>query len=706
VTASVVPLTATESPLVWGHPALSVALAIGPGSPVRVTAIGTGDDREPARPASRQPAVEITLAGTGRDDTGPRTVGTTVGNRLRYTGHRIGRDGEWSTLEIDQRDPGTGLTATLRLSTQDGLPVLRASTRVVNDGASVVILESVSSLCLGGLLTRAQIDSGRTLLGSSEWLAEGRWAWTALRPAAFPDISFGAHRHDPRGRLSRGSRGGWSSGVSIPVAGVFAGNGPGWLWQIEHNGSWEWELAEQAAGLALALSGPRDDAHGWSAELVPGACFDSVPVAVAYGAAGLDAAIAGLTRYRRAIRAVHPDTAALPLVFNDYMNTLNGDPTSDRLTPLIEAAATAGAEVFCIDAGWYDDEGDWWDSVGEWQPSTRRFEHGLGAVVNHIQRLGMVAGLWLEPEVIGVRSPVAGRLPAAAFFRRHGERVREHGRIHLDLRHPAARAHLDGVVDRLVRDFGVGYFKLDYNIDPGVGTDTGGLSAGAGLLGHNRAYLDWLDGVLARHPALVLENCASGGMRADYALLSRLHLQSTSDQQDPLRYPPIAAAAPMAMLPEQAASWAYPQPGMSLEECALTLATGLTGRLYLSGHLNRLDDERRRIVGEAVATWREARGWLTTSEPIWPLGLPGWDDGWVAAGLRHGTGTRLVLTRRFGAGAAVGLSLPHLRGRAVRVEHVFPRSLPEWGWSWDTDAGLLEVTAAGPGPGARILELT
>ncbi len=94
----------------------------------------------------------------------------------------------------------------------------------------------------------------------------------------------------------------------------------------------------------------------------------------------------------------------------------------------------------------------------------------------------MVPGLWLEPEVVGVRSPVAGQLPAEAFFQRDGERVVEHGRYHLDLRHPAAVKHLDEVVDFLVGDLGVGYLKLDYNINGGPGTDTGGGSAGAGLL--------------------------------------------------------------------------------------------------------------------------------------------------------------------------------------------------------------------------------
>ena len=48
----------------------------------------------------------------------------------------------------------------------------------------------------------------------------------------------------------------------------------------------------------------------------------------------------------------------------------------------------------------------------------------------------MVPGLWLEPEVIGVDSPIARELPDDAFLTRRGVRVAEHGRYLLDLRNP------------------------------------------------------------------------------------------------------------------------------------------------------------------------------------------------------------------------------------------------------------------------------
>ncbi len=257
----------------------------------------------------------------------------------------------------------------------------------------------------------------------------------------------------------------------MPLGGaVSASLSAAWLWQVENNGPWRWEVGEHVDDVFVALSGPTDVDHQWQQPLAPGSAFTTVPVTVALGR-DLDAAVAALTHHRRASRRPHPDNARPAIVFNDYMNTLDGDPTTEKLLPLVDAAAAVGAEVFCIDAGWYDDGGDWWPSVGAWQPSTVRFSGGLAEVTDRIRSHGMVPGLWLEPESVGVLSPIAASLPPEAFLQRSGQRIQEQERLHLDLRHPAARAHLDEVVDRLVLDFGVGYFKLDYNTDPGAGTD-------------------------------------------------------------------------------------------------------------------------------------------------------------------------------------------------------------------------------------------
>jgi alpha-galactosidase len=323
----------------------------------------------------------------------------------------------------------------------------------------------------------------------------------------------------------------------------------------------------------------------------------------------------------------------------------------------------------------------------------------------------MVPGLWLEPEVVGATSQVASELPDDGFFQRSGRRHVEAGRFHLDFRHPATVARLDAVIDRLVAAFGIGYFKFDYNVDGAPGTDVDAISPGDGLFGHNRAFAAWLEQLLDRHPTLVIENCASGGLRMDYALLSRVQLQSTSDQQNPLLYPPIAAAAPMSILPEQAANWAYPQPEMTDAEIAFSMVTGMTGRLYMSGHIDRMSAAQRALVEEAVRVYKSIRCDIGRSDPFWPNGLPGWTDPWVSVGLRPDAShpeapTYVALWRRHGASPNLDLVLPHLSARSATVETIYPAAHDGWQVGWNEADARLAVLSNGPAPEARLLRLT
>ncbi|MEN3310484.1 MAG: alpha-galactosidase [Micromonosporaceae bacterium] len=685
----------------WGHAALSVLLDESSPGPVALRAV-SGDGVDRGAPASAQPLVELLVAGCGRARSTQRYSQTVVGRRLRHVDSERSRDGRWHLLRVLLRDSETDLGVEVFLRSMDGIGAVQTWVRVTNHGPTPVMLLAVTSYAAG--LSGHRVDDLDVVWADSEWLGESRWHRRPLREAGIPDLNLPAHGQDGRGRFALTSTGAWSTGRHLPTGGlVDRTSGETWLWQVEHNGAWHWEVGEQLAGAYVALLGPTDAEHQWSQTLHTGQSFSTVPVSVAVSPGGLDGAVAALTAHRRAI--TRPQ-ASLPVVFNDYMNTLMGDPTTAKLLPLVDAAAGVGAQVFCIDAGWYDDDGAWWDSVGEWQPSQTRFPRGIDEVIQRIRARHMVAGLWLEPEVIGVRSPVADKLPREAFMQRGGTRLVEHGRYHLDLRHPAAVAHLDEVVDRLVEELGVGYFKLDYNIDPGPGTDIAADSPGAGLLGHNRAYVAWLDRVRQRHPELILENCASGAMRMDYALLSRLHLQSTSDQQDFLRASAIAVAAPMSILPEQSANWSYPQPDMTPEEIAFTLCTGLLGRLYLSGNLHALTDEQGASVAAAVRVYRDIRADLARAVPVWPLGLPRWTDRWLSLALHSPAGTYLGVWRRPGAGDAVTLCLPALAGRDIAVEVLYPDHLPRWNPHWDTRSGDLTLAATGDVPAARLFRLT
>lgn len=694
----------------WGVDAFGLVFAIDPDEPVALIGIGAvGADGAAVpvlEPALRQPLVEVSAFGHGRFPGSFRHVDTVIGARLRYRGHTV--DGD--TLRIDQLDETTGLSVASVFEVRAGVGAFRTWTEVT--AGEALVLDFVSTFATGAFLTAApDVDAFALASAANDWVAESRWTIRPLREIGLARIDRDVQHQPPRSRLHVANRGSWSSGEQAPTAALLASSGTYALaWQVEHNGPWGYEIGETRHGAYLLLTGPTDQDNHWSVRLEPGETFTSVPASVAYAAGGVDKVLGALTRQRRATRHVREADHTLPVVFNDYMNTLMGDPTTEKLLPLIDAAADAGVDLFCIDAGWYA-EGHWWDTVGEWLPAASRFPGGIEEVVDHIRSRGMVAGLWLEPEVIGVRSPLAladsGRaLPDSAFFSRGGVRLAEHGRHLLDLRDPAARAHVDGVIDRLVADYGIGFIKMDDNTMTGPGTDVGGLAPGAGLLEHNRALLDLLDDVQARHPDLLIEGCASGAMRMDSAMLSRLHLQSTSDQQDPVMYASIAAAAPASMLPEQAGNWAYPLAGSGREAMVFALVNGILGRLYLSGYLNRMAPDEVALVRQAVAAQKVVLADIEQSIPFWPLGLPGWEDGWVALGLHHSDGARLSLWRRPGAPSAVLVPLPAFRGRRLVVAPFFPDAADGWSWRWDADAGELTVDASADAPTARVLAIT
>ncbi|MCJ1676621.1 hypothetical protein MTF65_04520 [Streptomyces sp. APSN-46.1] len=202
----------------------------------------------------------------------------------------------------------------------------------------------------------------------------------------------------------------------------------------------------------------------------------------------------------------------------------------------------------------------------------------------------------------------------------------------------------------------------------------------------------------------MVENCAAGGMRWDEAMLSRMQLQSTSDQQNLDLYAPIAASAPTAVTPEQGAVWAYPQPEDSLDEVAFTMAGALLGRIHLSGRILELKPEARALVHEAVAVYKAIRADLPQAVPSWPLGLPAWDDPWIALALHTPATTYLTAWRRPGTDATATLHLSQLRGTAARVDLLYPsvgRAVP----AWTPDTAELSLTLP-TAPSAVLLRIT
>jgi alpha-galactosidase len=604
--------------------------------------------------ADNSSGVEVALQCSGENspDQGMKSGVGQPGARLLFAQRREESTRQGKRLICIHTDPVLRLTVESVYEAFNGVPVVRRYSRVTNRGKSPVGIEFLSSAMLHGLADPQNYDRElRIHVALNSWMAEGQWH--TLRPS---EMGFVENERTSWSEAQAGSIGSWSTERYLPMAMVENMLlGLTWFWQIEHNGSWYWELSNISArdnnadDVYAYLGGP-DDLHSaaWKS-LKPGETYETVPVAVGCVQGGFVEAVGALTRYRRvACEKLRENNSRCSVIFNDYMNCLWGDPTEERELPLIAAAAKAGCEYFVIDAGWYADiKEDWSPTIGSWQPSSSRWPRGLKFVLDQIKRNGMIPGLWLEPEVAGAKSLLAEK-PDNWFFVRHGKRVLKNSRYLLDFRNPEVRVYLDHVIARLVNDYGVGYIKMDYNVDSLQGTELSADSFGQGLLEHNRAHIAWLDNLLSRYPNLVIENCGSGGGRMDYAMLSHLQIQSMTDQEDYLKLPAILVGASAAVLPEQLAVWSYPLTNSDADQASFNMVTAMMCRIHQSGHLDSLSPQAWPQVAEGIRIYKDLlRKSIPDALPFYPLGLPDVTDSQkpVALGMRSQSRTLLAIWR-------------------------------------------------------------
>ncbi len=705
----------TEFEFGWGHDDLGLLFRVDPHGAVSLRSVSPHPGHQPVAPlVSGASLVEVRTVRDG-SSAGHQNLHTEIGDRLRYQGHEISSEAGVTRLSLFLTDPISDLAAKVQFVSIEGLSSMTVSTTISNAGTRATTLLAVSSAMVEVVLqSNAEYADHRLWWARNDWTRECRWVSSPIDELLVPDLDRHSYTIDSRRPFGRSGLGSWSSGRYLPM-GILDDErtGSALAWQVENPGPWRWEVGDRSRSLCIGIFGPIDNEHQWSQPLGPGETFTTVEATFAVSSAGWQGAIAQLSRTRQARREPHRSFDRKPVVYNDFFSAILGNPNEAKLLPLVDAAAEAGAEVFCIDAGWFDDEADsssgdaaggfiWWDSIGEYSVARNRFPNGLETVTQRIRALGMVPGIWFEPEVLGVRSPLCDELPDSAFFVRGGERVVEHGRHQLDFSEPAAHAHIDEVIDAMVVRYGIGYVKLDYNINPGPGSDSGGNSAGAGLLSHSRGIVSWLRAMSARHPELIIENCASGGMRLDGAIQRVTHVQQMTDQSDFLKFVPIAVAAPTAVPPDQAAAWSFPDVTMTRDEIEFTLVTPMLGRYELTGQLLTLSPEQRSLTRGAIDLYKSLRGDIGISQAVWPLGLPAVDDPWLALGQENSRRTLLLVWRRAGADSLV-LPLKSLARRVTQAKILFPLGS---GGSASLGASATELTVELPrAPMALLVEL-
>lgn len=630
---------------------------------------------------TKSPFAECVLSGQNKLSRDGKHVPTAEGEALRFYEYRLMDD----TLEIEQRS--ASLSSTVVFRRYPDCKTLRVFHRIRNVSDLPVGVAQVSAFVLYGICRDEIPDLKRTQLYRfcNSWHCECQPRRMSLFEAGLYSPGHASFR-----RIYGCNKGGWSSKEELPQGILRLGRGGHLMFAVESPNDWYWELGECAEGIYLYAGGADAYEHEWEVRLRPGECYETPAVALAEGDS-MDGVIGEMTKYRRHIAGGHTADEGLPVVFNDYMHLSWDNPTEDRTKKMAPVAASLGADIYVIDCGWHNEEDGSviYPYVGAWRESKKRFPHGIRAAIDNIHALGMKAGLWLEPEVVGqFCEEMIGYYPDDAWFSLDGRPVLVGGRRFLDFRCEAVRKYMDGVVDRIVQEYGADYLKFDYNQDCGSGTDGFGDRPGRGLELAGRAFFDWVEGIRKRYPSLIIEGCASGGQRLDNASSAVWALVSSSDQTDYKKYPWIAANIFSAVLPERAGVWSYPvdswvkgfeatkewvRAHVGDETVAMNMVNAMLGRVHLASHLELLSDGQKELVKEGVRLMKELVPFKKRALPCFPNGFAKFGDASACCGLSDGKGLLLAVWNTGGKGG-VRVKLPLWKGADVKV--LYPKNLP------------------------------
>jgi alpha-galactosidase len=183
----------------------------------------------------------ILCTGENADDHhGMKLTGGMPGGRMVFVGKQIVETATGKQLVLTHIDPALSLKVESIYESFRGVPVVRRFTRVTNLDVRPVGIEYVSSAMLHNLVTPREFE--RELLvhfAYNTWQAEGQWH--TCRPS---QVGFIDNENFTCSAASFSSLGTWSTQKYLPMG--FIENkrlGVTWFWQIEHNGSWHWELS-------------------------------------------------------------------------------------------------------------------------------------------------------------------------------------------------------------------------------------------------------------------------------------------------------------------------------------------------------------------------------------------------------------------------------------------------------------------------------
>ena len=307
-------------------------------------------------------------------------------------------------------------------------------------------------------------------------------------------------------------------------------DGTGAVIALGWTGDWRASFANGADGVRVTAGLKRARFY-----LEPGEKVRTSRILVMNYAQGEDSG----NKFRRLIRKHFSHVSSYPDAREGlFAYELWGGLTSDEMVRRVNAIKEKGLgfEDLWIDAGWYgnstkcDDPytGDWGAWTGDWQENLRIHPDRLEKVRDAAKSAGMGIMLWFEPERVVCSSKFAKDHPDLLL----GVPGNTWSKL-LYYGNDAAREYVRDLISGFAERLNFSCFRQDFNMGVSAFFKAGDAKDREGIteIRHVTGLYRLWDELRARHPGMLIDNCASGGRRLDIETLRRSVFFFRSDYQ-------------------------------------------------------------------------------------------------------------------------------------------------------------------------------
>ena len=348
-------------------------------------------------------------------------------------------------------------------------------------------------------------------------------------------------------------------------------------------------------------------------------------LALAYSNQGMGGVSRTFHRWARQCGMLHRGMQTGDILLNSWEG-LYFDINEERMLQMMDDIKLLGGELFVMDDGWFGSKyqrNNDSSTLGDWVVDKKKLPGGLSALCHSAKEKGIRFGIWIEPEAVNTQSELFEKHPEWALQAQGRELKLGRGgtQLVLDMTHPAVQDFTFRIVDDLLSNYPeISYIKWDANASI---QNYGSLYIPKQK--QSNIYVDYHLGLLKvlkrireKYPDVEIQDCASGGGRANYGLLPYFDEFWTSDNTDALQrvyiqwgtslfFPANAMACHINHCP-------YWNTGGRIIPIKFRCDVAMSGRLGIELQPKDMTDEERQQVITCFNDYKEIRDIVQTGD--------------------------------------------------------------------------------------------